>query len=330
MKKTAVVTEEDLPKVSVIIPTYNRGSLLLRSVTSVFFQTYKNFEVVVVDDGSVDNSIAELREHIADSRLVIFELQKNQGVHIARNKGIDICTGQFIVFLDSDDTLDSDALSTFVRTSQNEKADWISAPYRLSDGELTGIETDTSGWISKKEIFSGERTRALKPGLGFIKKERIADIRFVAPNLDFIFYRRLTRNAEFFYYAKPLGTYYREENANSLHVKRKKPNISLSIKRGKALDAFLYDFKKDCVLYCPDLLSGYSYGASVGLLLDGVQTKAIKRGFDAMYYSKFSLQYVLFFLFTLIPCSPYLLRFSFLLKKFFLGLSSEIPKKDTV
>jgi glycosyltransferase involved in cell wall biosynthesis len=87
--------------VSVIIPTYNRASTCRRSVKSVLEQTYTNCEVLVIDDGSQDNT----REIISclDQR-VKYYWQKNSGVSSARNKGLEMAQGEFIAFLDSDDT----------------------------------------------------------------------------------------------------------------------------------------------------------------------------------------------------------------------------------
>lgn len=90
------------PLVSVIIPTYNRGRLILDSINSVLNQTYKNIELIVVDDCSTDNT-EEILKSINDSRIKYVKLEKNSGACIARNKGIELSTGKFIAFNDSDD-----------------------------------------------------------------------------------------------------------------------------------------------------------------------------------------------------------------------------------
>ncbi|UKI56577.1 MAG: glycosyltransferase [Treponema succinifaciens] len=90
------------PLVSVIIPTYNRGRLILDSINSVLNQTYKNIELIVVDDCSTDDT-EEILKSINDSRIKYVKLEKNSGACIARNKGIELSTGEFIAFNDSDD-----------------------------------------------------------------------------------------------------------------------------------------------------------------------------------------------------------------------------------
>jgi glycosyltransferase involved in cell wall biosynthesis len=87
------------PLVSVIIPTYNRGWILKEAVESVLSQTYENYELIVVDDGSTDNTRLLLRS-FKDIRLVS---QENKGVSAARNRGIEAATGDYLAFLDSDD-----------------------------------------------------------------------------------------------------------------------------------------------------------------------------------------------------------------------------------
>ena len=93
---------QNLPLISVIIPTYNRGSLILGAVNSVLNQTYRNIELLVVDDCSTDNT-SQILENLKDSRIKYIRLEKNSGACTARNKGIEYASGEFIAFNDSDD-----------------------------------------------------------------------------------------------------------------------------------------------------------------------------------------------------------------------------------
>lgn len=94
--------------VSIIIPTYNSERFVSDSIFSVLNQTYENIEVIIVDDGSTDNTVS-LIQNIADSRIKLFS-QINQGACVARNRGISESTGEFIKFLDSDDILYPNAI----------------------------------------------------------------------------------------------------------------------------------------------------------------------------------------------------------------------------
>jgi glycosyltransferase involved in cell wall biosynthesis len=88
--------------VSVIIPAYNRASTIIRAIDSVLNQTYKIFEIIIVDDGSLDNT-KQLVESIKDKRMVYIKHPRNEGGAAARNTGIKVAKGQYIAFLDSDD-----------------------------------------------------------------------------------------------------------------------------------------------------------------------------------------------------------------------------------
>ena len=91
---------EKKPQVSVIIPTYNRGWIIKEAIDSVLTQDYRDFELIVVDDGSTDNTDDILNSYHGD--IIVFR-QENQGVSAARNRGLAEASGRFIAFLDSDD-----------------------------------------------------------------------------------------------------------------------------------------------------------------------------------------------------------------------------------
>lgn len=88
--------------ISIIIPTYNRGDFILRAVNSVFQQIYINYELIVIDDGSTDNTHSLLAPLI-ESKKIKYYKQENLGVSVARNNGVKLSTGELITFLDSDD-----------------------------------------------------------------------------------------------------------------------------------------------------------------------------------------------------------------------------------
>ncbi|MFK7994743.1 MAG: glycosyltransferase family 2 protein [Granulosicoccus sp.] len=90
------------PRFSVVIPTFNRADSILETLDSCFAQTYTDFEIIVVDDGSSDNTLTVLAA-VEDSRLIVAS-QENAGPAAARNHGMRRATGQYIAFLDSDDS----------------------------------------------------------------------------------------------------------------------------------------------------------------------------------------------------------------------------------
>lgn len=94
---------------SIIIPTYNRGWCIERAIGSILNQSFQNWEIIVVDDGSIDNTKEILKKYLNDDRIKYF-YKENGGVGSARNVGIGKSLGETIIFLDSDDTLVEDAL----------------------------------------------------------------------------------------------------------------------------------------------------------------------------------------------------------------------------
>lgn len=96
--------------ISVVVPLYNKEKQIAHTLQSVFNQTFQDFEVVVVDDGSTDGSVAEV-EKLSDSRIRLIH-QKNAGVSAARNRGIEEAKGDLIAFLDADDEWKPEYLAT--------------------------------------------------------------------------------------------------------------------------------------------------------------------------------------------------------------------------
>ena len=92
--------------ISVIVPIYNAEKYLKRCLDSIINQKYKDLEIILIDDGSTDSSIQICNEYkLLDNRIKLISM-KNQGVSCARNKGIDLANGEYIAFVDSDDTID--------------------------------------------------------------------------------------------------------------------------------------------------------------------------------------------------------------------------------
>lgn len=117
------------PKLSVIVPVYNTEEYLPACIDSLLNQTYKNLEVICVNDGSKDNSLSILNQYKEkDNRVVVIDKQ-NGGVSSARNVGISAATGDYISFLDSDDYIDLDAYESCMDKIVNTNADILTFGY---------------------------------------------------------------------------------------------------------------------------------------------------------------------------------------------------------
>lgn len=107
--------------ISIIIPTYNRAHLISKAITSVINQTYAAWELIIVDDGSTDNTDAVINEFLSDKRIKYYK-KNNSGAAESRNMGVEKATGDLISFLDSDDEADPTWLEKMTRAAEAEKA----------------------------------------------------------------------------------------------------------------------------------------------------------------------------------------------------------------
>ena len=113
----------NLPLVSVIVPIYNCESVLNRCIDSLVNQTYANTEIILVNDGSKDNSAEICNKYAEKYSNVVYVYQKNQGVSAARNKGLSVATGEYFIFCDADDYYSLDAVEKLVAVADKNNAD---------------------------------------------------------------------------------------------------------------------------------------------------------------------------------------------------------------
>ena len=99
--------------ISVIIPMYNSVSTIERCLTSVMSQLYKDTEIIVIDDGSTDHGADVVLELASEDDRIRYIRQENGGVSRARNRGLDEANGEWICFIDSDDAIEEEYLSSF-------------------------------------------------------------------------------------------------------------------------------------------------------------------------------------------------------------------------
>ena len=185
-----------MPKISIIMPTYNREKIIKNAIESVLSQTEKDLELIVVDDGSTDNT-SKVIESFKDSRIKYFK-RTNHGIGASRNFGLDKATGDYISFLDSDDSLKKDFVEKMIKEAKKRKLDIAVCNYEgiYQDGKtkIVSVEpfSDTTlennpdllnilylapwGKIYSKKIFSNNHIR-------FPEKIKYEDVNFVVKSL---------------------------------------------------------------------------------------------------------------------------------------------------
>jgi len=135
------------PIISVIIPVYNAELYLKRCLDSVVGQTYEHLEIILVDDASTDNSYSVCSEYSSiDSRIILLQ-QKNSGQSFARNKGLEAATGTYVMFVDADDWLDTNACSTVLDAMIQNDPDVVLFTY----------SREYEGASLRKNIFDGNK-----------------------------------------------------------------------------------------------------------------------------------------------------------------------------
>lgn len=133
-----------LPKISIIVPNYNRSGLIQELIKSVVAQTYENWELILVDDESTDDSITIIEKFCTvDFRIKLIKRnRKPSGAPTCRNMGIDASTGEFIMFLDSDDLLMKDCLERRIKvTEANPATHYFAFPAIRFEGDISNTSS---------------------------------------------------------------------------------------------------------------------------------------------------------------------------------------------
>ncbi|TWH99145.1 GalNAc5-diNAcBac-PP-undecaprenol beta-1,3-glucosyltransferase [Flavobacterium tiangeerense] len=126
-------------KFSIITPTYNRALTIERAVESILNQSYQNFEMIIIDDGSTDSTLDILKKYSNDSRIRVIKSISNAGVNVARNIGLKNVANDsdWITFLDSDDEFTFDALQNMILTVEaNPMINYFRFPVKYIDGSI--------------------------------------------------------------------------------------------------------------------------------------------------------------------------------------------------
>ncbi len=237
-----------IPLVSIVVPVYNAEKFIAETIQSVLNQSYKNWELILVDDCSIDESINIIKDfQKTDQRIRVLSLDKNSGVAAARNKGVCAAKGRFIAFLDADDLWSVDKLDLQVSTALESKAVFVFSGYEFGDenGVPVGIRVVTPHVITYEQYLMNNIiwTSTVLLDTRTVKKKDI-----IMPNLTYgedalTWIHILKKYGNAIAVPTPLAVYRRTAkslSANKLESTRKKVKLYWSMKDIKPMKRILY------------------------------------------------------------------------------------------
>ena len=231
---------ENNPKISIVIPIYNVEKYLSNCIESITNQSFQNYEMILVNDGSKDSSLEICYKYKKNNNKIKIVNKENGGLSSARNAGIKIAKGKYIVFIDPDDEIDKNYFNTLYTIAEENNCDFVVGNYVI----VPGGQKVTSGYkyntvLNGKDFILSNKNIHTRNDLCFvwrniykldiIKKNNIKFNEEVFIGEDVIF------NIEFFlkskkgYATDKIIYYYRVDNPNSLMRASYKPKLESSL-----------------------------------------------------------------------------------------------------
>ncbi len=241
--------------ISVIVPVYNVEKYLEECINSIINQTYKNLEIILVDDGATDNS-GKMCDEFAkkDTRIKVIH-KENGGLSDARNTGIDIACGEYIQFVDSDDCIENDMIELLYKNAKKYEADIsMCSHYILTEEECTPEGNGELNIYDRvqvlKEILLDERVRSYAWNKLFAK-ELFNEIRFPKGKVfeDILTIPRLFEKSKKVVLDNQPKYYYRQRKGSILHVQTKELRIAY-INSALEIMNFIKEKEKSLIAYC--------------------------------------------------------------------------------
>jgi glycosyltransferase involved in cell wall biosynthesis len=220
-------------KVSLIIPTYNCGQYISQAIESALKQTYKDIEIIVVDDGSTDYTREVLKPYVT-KRICQYIYQSNQGVAKARNTGILAAKGEYIAYVDADDEMDKRMIAVCIEALAREKTDWCITDILRIESKGDDDRTRICKTIVPKNPEMGILKNDFSLRSPFFRKETLLGVGLYDASLltreDWDMNIRLIQNSKFFsYIPEPLYIYKIRSNSLMKNNNRKSCDSTLKL-----------------------------------------------------------------------------------------------------
>lgn len=152
--------------ISVIVPIYNSDKYLKDCLLSIYHQTYTDYEIITVNDGSTDQSAAIVEQMQKDfGKIIPVTMSKNSGLSAARNAGMKRASGEYICYVDSDDTLEPDYLEKLYQTAMSNNADLVIGNFKEVDEELKPLSADYVNGHRLSELNKSRQSGCFQDGL---------------------------------------------------------------------------------------------------------------------------------------------------------------------
>lgn len=269
-----------MPKFSIIVACYNCFSKMTKCLECLSNQTFKEFEVIFVDDYSTDDSYIKLDKYLKNSKLnyKLLKNKENIGAGLTRNKGISEATSEYIFFLDPDDYIENNTLELINNIIERENVDCVFFDYyyrtKKNDIYYKTLSRCKEGLITKSDalVCSTGSTCCKVYLLENIKKNKV-EFPNLKRNEDFVFNKIAIANSNSFYYLeKPLYSYV--EYSNSLMNRKELLNEENAIKGFKLVEQKLKkDFQKEIESI---FIKEYFYSITITLVEKKKSLKEIK------------------------------------------------------
>jgi len=272
------------PFISVITPTYNRSHLLPRVWESLQKQTFKDFEWIVIDDGSTDNTQEVIRS-FKDPRIVYVRLPENRGVNAARNRGIAESKSPYLVFLDSDDELVPEALELIAQEWKHlndEEVGVIGFRCKVPEtGCIIGHMEGERLKLQYKDIICENLVKG--EFLMTARREVFLNLRFPEEikGLEALLWWNIAKKWKYLFINQPLRIYHRTPGQLT--------GVESAIRRADSLaegyDRLIKEHREACLAYCPAQYGYYLVVAALYHALVGHRKKAISNILKGLRYS---------------------------------------------